>query len=549
MSWWRYTLHATVWILKFSLQLVLWVCLAPFYLMRWAHRLGRRKIAIRLIFTHVFVVILTIVAIEAVAIVAFFMIYPNTFHNESTNYSMISMARGGAELIELSNIDLRKPLTPIEEMRIEAELQILTKSVASSNASGEISNPPNAAVTGLDGVIIASSDRSDFPPGQRIVAVPEPPAGRLTQRILDLAGEPSQWTNPWVIDDANTRTAVAYPLMHGNEFMGVLTIIEPGGSAGSNSDVVILGFIGGNIFILMLVALVALIISIPVGIGTARRISQRVTKLSAATEALGAGELDEPIVIDGEDEIAQLGQRFNQMFERMNESEQRRRAFLANVSHELRTPIAIIQGNLDQLLEEYGHYPETERLRTVRRESTTLNRLIDDLFTFARLEESQLPMATGTVDLHLLANQVVEQLQLLAWEQSRVSVQSLVSAAMPLVRADRTRVRQILVNLLYNAIRHTPEGGMIVVQAERRGQFVVVRVQDTGVGIPPEELERVFERFHRVERTGRHTGGSGLGLSIVKQLVEAQGGEISAESVPGEGSTFSFTLPIAEVSE
>jgi signal transduction histidine kinase len=164
----------------------------------------------------------------------------------------------------------------------------------------------------------------------------------------------------------------------------------------------------------------------------------------------------------------------------------------------------------------------------------------------ARIEETALPLETSTIQLSEITTQVVNSVRDVAWEQSKVSIESLVSPDLPPVAADRTRLRQILGNLLYNALRHTPEGGLIVVNAEREGEMLQVSVSDTGIGIDAQELDRVFDRFYQVERIGRNAEGSGLGLSIVKQLVEAQGGTIEATSVAGQGTTFRFTLPISE---
>jgi signal transduction histidine kinase len=237
------------------------------------------------------------------------------------------------------------------------------------------------------------------------------------------------------------------------------------------------------------------------------------------------------------------------MVDRLQTTDQARRSFVANVSHELRTPVAIIQGNLERLIADTdgGGRPADERrtLDMLHRETLTLSRLIDDLFTLARIEETTLPIEATALRLGDVAGDVVDGIRNVAWEQRKVSVESLVASDLPLVVADRTRLRQILGNLLYNALRHTPEGGLIVVSAEPVGNMLGVSVSDTGSGMNPDDLARVFDRFYQVERSGRHNEGSGLGLSIVKQLVEAQGGTISAESVAGTGTTFRFTLPLA----
>ncbi len=253
--------------------------------------------------------------------------------------------------------------------------------------------------------------------------------------------------------------------------------------------------------------------------------------------------------------------QFNDVIERLEKADRSRKAFIANVSHELRTPLAIIQGNLERLLEASpvvgavstsgptrlaaDQVPDRQALETIQRETLTLNRLIDDLFTLARLEEAVLPFESVPVQLHKLVSQAIEGVRSVAWKQRKVTVQSLVRGDLPPVLADRIRLGQILGNLLHNALRHTPEGGLVIVDAAPAGDVVEVSVSDTGIGIPPEELDRVFHRFYQVEHGSREDGGSGLGLSIVKQLVEAQHGTITVESYSGQGTTFRFSLQVA----
>jgi signal transduction histidine kinase len=266
---------------------------------------------------------------------------------------------------------------------------------------------------------------------------------------------------------------------------------------------------------------------------------------------MGDGDLSRRVEVRGHDEVARVSERFNDMVDRLQTTDQARKSFVANVSHELRTPVAIIQGNLERLIADGVSNDDTpEQRRTLdmlHRETLTLSRLIDDLFTMARIEETTLPLETAEIHVHEIADDVVDGIREVAWEQRRVSVESLVPADLPPVIADRTRLRQILGNLLYNALRHTPEGGLVVVNAEREQEMLRITVSDTGIGISEEELGRVFDRFYQVERAGRNSEGSGLGLSIVKQLVEAQGGTIGVESVAGQGTTFRFTLPLAPI--
>lgn len=319
--------------------------------------------------------------------------------------------------------------------------------------------------------------------------------------------------------------------------------------------------IAANVLLLGAIGIPVLLASIPVSVWTARTFSKRLGRVSQAADAMARGDLTRRIEVTGEDEISQLAVQFNDVIARLEQADRSRKSFVANVSHELRTPLAIIQGNLERLLETglaagvttssgttrlaENPVPDRQMLETIQRETLTLNRLIDDLFTLARLEEAVLPLEAVPLRLDELVTQAVEGVRSVAWNQRKVTVQSLVREDLPPVLADRLRLGQILGNLLHNALRHTPEGGLVIVDAVPAGDLVEVSVSDTGIGIPSEEFDRVFDRFYQVEHGCRETGGSGLGLSIVKQLVEAQHGTVTVESNPGQGTTFRFSLPVA----
>ncbi len=310
------------------------------------------------------------------------------------------------------------------------------------------------------------------------------------------------------------------------------------------------------VLLLSLGLVVALTAAIPAGLLSsgagfllARSFGRRLAALEEATEAMARGDLSRRVAVTSRDELGRLAERFNLLAERLQEIERRRRAFVANVSHELRTPLAVIRGHVETQLErlstQNGSADLRETLQIIGREAETLDDLVDDLFTLTRLEEEALPLAPTSISLASVAQEAVEAIRPLALAHGRISVRSLVPPDLPMVLADRTRLRQVLNNLLHNALRHTPDGGVVVVEARATGGEIEVAVTDTGTGIAPEELPHIFDRYYRGERSGRHQGGSGLGLAIVKQLVEAQGGRVWAESRPGEGTSIHFTLPMA----
>jgi PAS domain S-box-containing protein len=224
--------------------------------------------------------------------------------------------------------------------------------------------------------------------------------------------------------------------------------------------------------------------------------------------------------------------------------EQMRRDFVANVSHELRTPMTSIQGFVEALLDGLADDKESHDryLHVILDESVRLNRLVSDLLDLSRLETGQLSWPMEAVNLPPLVEQVVAKLQP-QLEKQQLTVTVDLPEALPQVWGNRDRIQQVMINLLGNAMSFTPAGGKLGVSARAMGGDIRISVTDTGVGIPVDEQEKIWERFHKVDKARtRRFGGTGLGLSIVRQIVEAHGGTVGLESAPGQGSTFHFTL-------
>jgi signal transduction histidine kinase len=242
--------------------------------------------------------------------------------------------------------------------------------------------------------------------------------------------------------------------------------------------------------------------------------------------------------------VGQLAAAFNRMSAELQNLEQSRRDLVANVSHELKTPIAAIRAHLENLLDGVEH-PDPHTLQVMLSQTERLSRLIEQLLELSRLESGELPLQREDVPLAPLVTQVLSEIDV-ARSDSGVAVQSELPEDLPAVDADRERVHQVLYNLLDNAVRFTPSGGAVTVSAQRHNGSVEVRVADTGVGIPPEHLPRLFERFYRADPArSREDGGTGIGLAIARSVVEAHGGHIRAESELGKGSVFTFDLPVA----
>lgn len=275
-----------------------------------------------------------------------------------------------------------------------------------------------------------------------------------------------------------------------------------------------------------------------------RRVTQPVEELTAAARKMEKGDLSVRVDVHSRDEIGQLGQAFNAMADGLSRMEQLRRNMVNDVAHELRTPLTNLRGYLEAAREGVVA-PDAGFVENLYEETMLLNRLTDDLRDLSLVEARQLRLERQPVDVGALARAAVDAIRLQA-DARGVGVGAEIAADLPPADADPSRVAQVLRNLLNNALDFTPEGGRVTVGAGVEGNAIRVDVRDTGVGIAPEQLPLIFERFYRVDpsRT-RSTGGAGLGLTIVKNLVEAHGGRVWAESTPGSGSTFSFTLPLA----
>ncbi|MBU6409161.1 MAG: GHKL domain-containing protein, partial [Verrucomicrobia bacterium] len=229
---------------------------------------------------------------------------------------------------------------------------------------------------------------------------------------------------------------------------------------------------------------------------------------------------------------------------RLKKLERTREEFVANVSHELRTPLSLIKGYVETLLDGARNNPETlERfLKIIERNAQRLDLLIQDLLTISALESGRVTLELHTVDLRALVEKVFNDFRQAASGKGVSLINQMPELT---VNADVHRLEQVFANLLDNAIKYGRANGEVTVGAKQAGGSVEVFVRDNGPGIPPESLDRVFERFYRVDKArSREQGGTGLGLSIVKHIVQAHGGDVRVESTLGQGAIFSFTLPV-----
>lgn len=275
-----------------------------------------------------------------------------------------------------------------------------------------------------------------------------------------------------------------------------------------------------------------------------RSILRPVDELILAARAMEKGDLSQRVAVRGKGELGELARAFNAMAEGLTRLEQLRQNMVTDVAHELRTPLSNVRGYLEALRDGVVE-PTPETIASVYEEAMLLNRLVDDLQELALVEAGQLKLVCQPVNICEVIGKAVLALKSQANEKEIILATDLPDD-LPLVEADAERLGQVLRNLLKNAIVNTPPGGDITIQARTVDSQVEVSVQDNGLGISAEHLPYVFERFYRADQSrARSTGGAGLGLSIVKQLVEAQGGQVAIDSQVDSGTRVSFTSPIA----
>ncbi len=275
------------------------------------------------------------------------------------------------------------------------------------------------------------------------------------------------------------------------------------------------------------------------------RIVRPIRALVALSQRIASGHYEQRLHLATGDELSELVDNFNRMAASLAETEGMRQRLLGDVTHELKTPLTSIKGYMEGLQD--GVLPATpETFQLIHHEADRLQRLVQDLQELSRVEAGQIPLEIVTCSPNQIVVPVLERMHP-QFREKGITLTSHIADDLPLIRADIDRVSQVLTNLLGNALQYTAEGGTVSLELSRSGSQLCFSICDSGVGLDASDVERIFQRFYRVDKSrSRASGGSGIGLTIAKQLVEAQGGTIRAESAGlGKGSQFSFTLPLA----
>jgi signal transduction histidine kinase len=277
-----------------------------------------------------------------------------------------------------------------------------------------------------------------------------------------------------------------------------------------------------------------------------RSLTARLVEIEGAMRKIGAGALDSAVAEDGADEVARLARGLNTMSARLREVDEMKRTFVASVTHELRSPLFAIESYVKELLRESKSLTgeDRRRLERIQANAARLAHFVTSLLDMARIERGQLDYRPRATDVAPLVEDVVEFLRSRA-QEGGLELSFDADAGLPLLRADPDLLTQAVTNLVSNALKFTRRGGRVEVTVRRGGGGVECAVSDTGVGMPPETVARLFRPFERGADPLR-AGGTGLGLSIARAIVERHGGALTVESAPGKGSRFRFSLPAAD---
>ena len=329
-----------------------------------------------------------------------------------------------------------------------------------------------------------------------------------------------------------------FPVLHNYNEIGSVSIEYYGPFFYSEDDFLFLNSLN-KIFIG--IGVLSLLISIVTGMLLARRLSGPILKTVGVTKDIAAGRYGARIHEEtGTTEVDQLVDSINHLAESLEKQESLRRQLTADVAHELRTPLTTVQTHMEAMLEGVWE-PTPERLGSCYDEMTRLGKLVSDLENLAKVESDNLKLNKTEVNLRELTDKALGSFEK---ELTDRGLSAETAGSCSVIMADRDRISQVLVNLISNAVKYTPDGGEILITLSDAEDSVVFNISDNGAGIPEEEIPYIFERFYRADKSrNRNTGGSGIGLAIVKSIVMAHGGTVNVESRVNKGSNFIVTLP------
>lgn len=353
-----------------------------------------------------------------------------------------------------------------------------------------------------------------------------------------------------MLDQIARNMASRYPNWEGTYVENAFPVMDEVGEVGQ----VIIGYYGPYFFndadlafinnmnrLLIGIGAFSLILSIFFGTVMAEKLSTPIARVITTAQMIAKGYYDDRVTeTSSTKEIAQLTETINHLAETLEQQERLRKRLTADVAHELRTPLATLQSHMEAMIDGIWQ-PDPERLKSCHEEIVRLGRLVGDLEKLAKYESENLVLTKTSFDVSELARHLIQNFEK-EFAEKGVSLQ--LTGAKEIITADKDKISQVFVNLLSNALKYTPSGGTVQVSVQGNAQATEIRVKDNGVGIAPEDLPYIFERFYRADKSrNRLTGGAGIGLTITKAIVDAHKGTIKVESQVNKGTEFVITLP------
>lgn len=470
------------------------------------------------------------------------MVFKSVFRRLLTTYLIITVLVVATLSLVVSSL-YKEAVFEEKRSNLEAtakKVSLLTEQMINKEImASELNSAINAMGSSTDAMIYSLKiDRIKFQENQNL-SVDGLNDAFVAGDILKILNGETVFRNRQFSNDFGTYVLfTGYPLTVNNDIIGAVLLFCPINNMNRNIDQL-------NLTV-WLAALLVIIGSTPFIYLNSRSISKPIRAIENAARKIAAGEKADDTQILSDDEIGKLARSFNAMKDQIETTERVRRELIANISHDLRTPLTSINGFVQGMIEGIiKPEDQTQYLTIIQQETNRLIRLTSDILDLAKIESGSLSLKREALNIKQIMDSVIASIQFKAQEK-KIAISSIIASEISVI-ADEERLRQILANILSNALKYADIGGNIEIKAEKQGNMVKIAIKDDGIGISKENLPFIFEKFFRADQSRQgDSESSGLGLSIVKNLVALNGGTIRAESESGKGTTIQFTLPASD---